>query len=228
MPCEALITLENVSKTYGNEEALKDVNLTLNRGDFMAVSGPNGGGKTTLLRILLRLLKPTEGTVTYFDKEGNPSRHLHIGYLPQKNLIDHRFPITVEQTVVSGLFSGWGLRRPSDWRNRLDEMVQTLGLAQFLHKPIGQLSGGQLQRTLLARAIIARPELIVLDEPLSYVDKHFEQQIYSIVANLAKHSTILLVSHEMTVISAMANRHILVDHTLTTCPLKHHGATVSC
>lgn len=228
MPCEALITLENVEKAYGHEAVLRDVNLTLNRGDFMAVSGPNGGGKTTLLRIMLRLLKPTNGSVAYFDKEGKPVKHLHIGYLPQKNLIDHRFPVTVEQAVVSGLYSGWGLRRPADWRERLDEVAQTLGLAPFLNKPIGQLSGGQLQRTLLARAIISRPELIVLDEPLSYVDKHFEQQIYSIVADLAKQSTILLVSHEMTVISTMANRHILVDHTLTTCPLKHHIPSSSC
>lgn len=228
MPSEALITLENVSMTYGRETALRDVNLSLCRGDFMAVSGPNGGGKTTLLRIMLRLLRPTTGKVTYFDRENRPTRHLRIGYLPQKNLIDHRFPITVEQTVVSGLFSGWGLRRPADWRIRLDEMAQILGLESFLNKPIGQLSGGQLQRTLLARAIISRPELIVLDEPLSYVDKHFEKQIYSVVDDLAKRSTILLVSHEMTVISAMANRHILVDHTLTTCPLKHHSAASPC
>lgn len=228
MPCEALITLENVAMRYGHEPVLTDVNLTLCRGDFMAVSGPNGGGKTTLLRIMLRLLKPTSGTVTYFDGEGKPANHLRIGYLPQKNLIDHRFPITVEQTVVSGMFSGWGLRRPAGWRERLEEVASMLGLKPFLHKPIGQLSGGQLQRTLLGRAIISRPELIVLDEPLSYVDKHFEQQIYSVVAELAEHSTILLVSHEMTVISTMANRHILVDHTLSTCPQKHHAPAISC
>lgn len=221
--CTPIIELKDVGLRYESEWIYRDVNIEVCRGDFMAVSGPNGGGKTTLLRIMLQLLKPTQGTVRYFDADGSPTRRLAIGYLPQKSAIDLRFPLTVERMVLSGLITGWGMRMPQDASERLPHVSELLGLKDFLHKPVGNLSGGQLQRALLARAIISRPEVVVLDEPLSYVDKHFEQQIYHIVADLAKHSTIILVSHEMTVISRMANKHILVNRSVDVCPGTHHG-----
>lgn len=218
-----IISLRGVTARYDHEDILHDINLDVCRGDFMAISGPNGGGKTTLLRLMLRLLKPAAGKVTYYGREGNPVRRLSIGYLPQKNSIDQQFPVSVRQVVLSGLLRGWGLRRDADEKRRLGRVVDMLGLSPFLDNSIDALSGGQLQRTLLARAIISEPELVVLDEPLSYVDKHFEQQIYSVVSELAKVSTIILVSHEMTVISTMANRHILVNRGITPCRSHKHG-----
>ncbi len=174
-----------------------------------------------MLRVLLRLLKPTRGTVRYLH-DGESVKRLAIGYLPQKSMIDTKFPITVEETVLSGLQRGWFGRLPEDARERFYAVVGLCGIGDYLKKGIGQLSGGQLQRTLLARAVISYPKVLVPDAPLSYVDKQFEHRIYSIVEDLARHTTILLVSHEMSVISQMANRHIIVDHTLRSCHALHH------
>lgn len=162
--CNPIIELSDIRLRYGQEQIFSNVSLQVCRGDFMAVSGPNGAGKTTLLRILLKLLKPTSGRVTYFDAQGKPTKRLPIGYLPQKSGIDIHFPITVRQMVLSGLITGWGLRQPADAEQRLGEVSERLGLEPFLHKPINALSGGQLQRSLLARAIISQPEVVVLDE----------------------------------------------------------------
>ncbi|MCM1005868.1 MAG: ABC transporter ATP-binding protein [Prevotella sp.] len=219
-----VIELHNVSVSYDSRRpaALSDVNLTINRGDFLAISGPNGGGKTTMLRVILRLLKPTSGSVKYFDKSGHTVKRLQIGYLPQKSAVDTRFPITVRDVILSGLLTKlWSRPSHSDLK-RLEEVVNLTGTSGFLTQSIDTLSGGQLQRTLLARAIISQPEVLVLDEPLSYVDKRFEQQIYGIVEELAKTATIILVSHEMSIISGMANRHIIVERTLHQCHALHH------
>ncbi len=224
-----IIRLDKVSAGYERgRKVLPDINLEIFRGDFMAITGPNGGGKTTLLRTMLRLLPPVSGKVLYFNDEGTAVKRLHIGYLPQKSGIDTRFPITVEDVVLSGLYHSLRPRITDKDRHRLEEMLATVGAQDFRHRPIGDLSGGQLQRTLLGRALISRPELLVLDEPLSYVDKQFERQIYGLVSDASRHATIILVSHEMSIISTMANRHIIVDHGLRTCPQSHHHFTTYC
>ena len=222
-----LIRLDNVSVIYDRRPVLEQIDLTVYRDDFLAITGPNGGGKTTLLRVMLKLLKPTHGGVTYYSN-GIPSSHLLIGYLPQKNKIDTRFPLTVEQTVLSGMREGLFGRLPADAAERFDKVAELTGIVEYLKRPIGWLSGGQLQRTLLARAIISNPEVLVLDEPLSYVDKQFEHRIYSIMEQLASQTTIVLVSHEMSVISGMANRHIIVDHGLHACHALHHYVPGEC
>lgn len=224
-----LIELRNVTVRYERDRmpALDGVDLDVEKGDFLAISGPNGGGKTTLLRVILKLLRPSSGTVTYYGPGGAPVKNLHIGYLPQKSAIDTRFPITVRDVILSGLLRRlWSRPGERDLR-RLEEVVQLTDTSSFLHQSIGELSGGQLQRTLLARAIISSPEILVLDEPLSYVDKRFEQQIYGIVEELARHTTIVLVSHEMSVISGMANRHVIVDRSLHHCHALHHYVPAS-
>ena len=170
-----LVRLAGVEMSWGHKKVLSDVDLTVNKGDFIAITGPNGGGKTTLLRIMLRLLKPTRGTVEYFS-EGNSS--LRLSYLPQKNMIDYHFPITVEQVIAMGL-EGTDIRPKSEeGRKRMTEMLDLTGLGNHRDSAIGSLSGGQLQRALLGRALISRPEVLVLDEPLSYVDKRFEHRFY--------------------------------------------------
>lgn len=211
-----IISLNNVEMIREGRKVLSGVDLTVNRGDFMAITGPNGGGKTTLLRIMLRLLKPTHGTVDYYDSDGNLTDRLSIGYLPQKNMIDSKFPITVSEVVELGIpratrFSG------DERLSLVRETVELVGLGDYASASIGKLSGGQLQRALLARAVISRPEALVLDEPLSYVDRNFERKIYDIVENLAKTTTVILVSHDMSRISGMANRHIIVDHGIEMC-----------
>jgi zinc transport system ATP-binding protein len=215
-----LIRLSGVTMQRDVRTVLHDVNLTISRGDFLAITGPNGGGKTTLLRIILRLLQPTAGCVSYCSDD------IRIGYLPQKNQIDSHFPVEVVEVVEFGLLSDRSLSR-SERAKRVAEVLELVGLTPFARKPIGTLSGGQLQRALLARAIVNRPEILVLDEPLSYVDKQFEQRIYQIVAELSHNTTIVLVSHEMSTIASMANRHLIVDGAIHECCCEHHFARIA-
>lgn len=217
-----LISLNDVNMTWGQRHALVDANLDINRGDFLAITGPNGGGKTTLLRIILKLLKPTSGSVAYFNAQGQPTDRLAIGYLPQKNMIDSRFPITVSEVIALGLPKHNGENQESRTK-RVAEVVAMVGLEEKAASSVGDLSGGQLQRALLGRALISRPEVLVLDEPLSYVDKRFEHRIYDIIRRVHNEgTTIILVSHEVTTIASMANRHIIVDRHLESCHSAHH------
>lgn len=229
VPTSKIIELSHISHRYDDREVLSDINLTVERGDFIAITGPNGGGKSTLLKIMLRLLKPSHGAVTYFDN-GSLSQSISVGYLPQKNMIDSRFPITVREVVASGLLApSAALRRPSAAeRSRIDAILEQMGIADVADKTIGQLSGGMMQRTLLGRALVAEPELLVLDEPLSYVDKQFVQRIYSTIASIAPSATIVLVSHEMTGIAPLANRHLIIDRALTLCHSSHHHSESDC
>lgn len=210
---QPIIQLRDVNVSFDGKKTLKDVNLDLFKGDFLAISGPNGGGKTTLLRVMLKLLRPTSGSVAYL-RDGHPTKTLKIGYLPQKSMIDTKFPITVKEAVMSGLQRGLFGRLPGDADERFDEVTVVCGIHKLLDHTVGVLSGGQLQRTLMARAIISKPEVLMLDEPLSYVDKRFEQQIYSILEEIREKTTIVLVSHEMSVIGGMANRQISVNQTI--------------
>lgn len=221
------IRLSGVGMRWEHRDILSGVDLTVDRGDFVAITGPNGGGKTTLLRIMLKLLKPTFGKVEYLSMSGEVTDRLPIGYLPQKNMIDSRFPITVEEVVASGLLSEKGVTGDS-LKKRVRETLETIDLVDHSRQTIGNLSGGQLQRALLGRAMISRPSILVLDEPLSYIDKRFEGRLYNLISELPMSTTILLVSHEMSVISGMATRHIIVDHTVHECTSHHHFIPSPC
>ena len=175
-----LLQLQNISMQWHDRRVLSDISLAVFPGDFMAITGPNGGGKTTLLRIMLRLLKPTSGNVIY----GVGLKSNAIGYLPQKNMIDSHFPITVHEVVASGLLAQ--CLPASQVRDKVGSMLRTVGLTEQANSSIGQLSGGQLQRALLGRAMISEPSLLILDEPLSYIDKRFEHQLYEILASVAR------------------------------------------
>lgn len=211
-----LITLRDVGMTYDGREVLRHVSAAVRHGDFVAITGPNGGGKTTLLRIILGLLRPTSGSVDYCGG-CTPA----IGYLPQKNSVDSHFPITVSEVVATGLLGRSTGSKCSD-ATRVEEYLELVDMAAYASRPIGRLSGGQLQRTLLARALVSRPSLIVMDEPLSYLDKHFEARLYDILEGLRNRATILLVSHEMNTIDQMATHHWIVDKTLHQCTSTRH------
>lgn len=223
-----LFSLRDVYFQREDKEVLCDINLTVDRGDFVAITGPNGGGKTTLLRLILGLLKPYKGDILFYREDGatatTPPR---FGYLPQKNSVDAHFPITIREVIASALLPFKSMTK--EQRNeRITETLNLIELSDLANRPIGRLSGGQLQRALFGRAIVSQPEVLILDEPLSYIDKHFEEHLYRIIADLAPHSTILLVSHEMSQISSMANRHLIVDHTLRECTAAHHYIQPEC
>ena len=219
--CHPLLTLSGVCMGWDGHEVLHDINLIVHRGDFITITGPNGGGKTTLLRIMLGLLKPVAGRVVR-ELDG-----MRIGYLPQKNMIDSHFHVTVREVMLSGLLGVRGLSR----QQRDEAYARTMdrvALHEHEDRPIGELSGGQLQRALLGRAIIADPGLLVLDEPLSYIDQRFKSRLNTIIGDIARTTTIIQVTHQMTALAAMSTRHFIVDRTLHECHAAHHSYHTDC
>ncbi|MCH5328520.1 MAG: metal ABC transporter ATP-binding protein [Coprobacter sp.] len=209
------VKISGVSLRYDRLPVLSGIDLSVPENDFWVITGPNGGGKTSLLRIIAGLQPPTGGEVSFY-RQGVPVPSLNIGYLPQKSHIDVRFPITVSEVVSSGLVRGdrWFSRLSDEERKQVGEMLDRLGLADLRERPVGQLSGGQLQRTLLGRAMISRPELLLLDEPSSYVDRVFESRLYELLQEMAGHTTVLLVSHDVDRVSGLATRLVRIDKTL--------------
>lgn len=194
----SIIKIENLSAGYENKTVLHDINLEVSEKDFLGIIGPNGGGKTTLMKVILGLLKPTEGKISYYNN-GNPTEMLEIGYLPQYNSIDKKFPISVYEVILSGLNRQKNLFRrfTKEHHERVKETISMMGLEGMENKPIGQLSGGQMQRALLGRAIVSNPRAIILDEPNTYIDKRFEARLYSLLEEINKDRTIILVSHDI-------------------------------
>ncbi len=216
--------MRDISLSREGRSILDNVNLEITDGDFIAITGPNGGGKTTLLRVMLKLLKPDRGHVKYHTVAG---RQLRIGYLPQKNMIDSHFPITVKGVIEAGLL-GVNAITSDEKMKEIEDTLRLVGMESHAERPIGMLSGGQLQRALLGRAMISKPNLLVLDEPLSYLDKNFEARFYDIISGIKDNTTIVLVSHEMTMIAEMANRHLIVDRSLHECQAHHHYIKSEC
>jgi zinc transport system ATP-binding protein len=198
---EILVELRHVFAGYSGRNVLKDINLHIYEQDFLGVIGPNGGGKTTLLKVILRLLKPVSGIIQYTGKELKNN----IGYMPQINQIDPKFPIRVCEVIDSGLIAGRDQTKKQK-KETVDRMLVTMGLEDLRDKPVGELSGGQLQRVLLGRAIISEPQLLILDEPNAFVDKRFETHFYEILQEINKQTAIVLVSHDVrTVVSNVKN-----------------------
>ncbi len=210
-----IIAIENVWLSYTDKNILEDINLDIYQGDFLLITGPNGGGKTSLLRTILRLQSPTKGQISFF-RQGEPVSSLDMGYLPQKNSIDSRFPITVEEVVASGLMGNTQKGNTKfDSKKEIDEMLDLMGITALRNKPIGVLSGGQLQRALFGRALISKPEMLILDEPASYIDRQFGNRMFEILRNLSSNgTTIMMVSHEIEPFITLSNRNLYINHIL--------------
>lgn len=221
---DKLIELENITAGYGNKVVLKDVSLTIWKNDFLGIIGPNGGGKTTLLKVILGLIQPMSGSIKFFH-DGKPCSSIKIGYLPQLNNIDKKFPISVREVVASGLSSQKPFlhRLTASQKSRIEEVLVEMKIADLADRAIGELSGGQLQRVLLGRSIVSRPEALILDEPNSYVDKRFESHFYQLLEEINKESAIILVSHDIGTVLSMVKNIACVNETLH----YHSGADVS-
>ena len=210
-----LIDIRHITVGYDENIILSDVSLTINDSDFIGVIGPNGGGKTTLLKAILGLLVPISGEVVFHDcmTEGN---HHRIGYLPQINNIDRKFPISVSDVVKSGLMSKKRIIKRYDQKDIefAGQLMQEMGIYEIRNKAIGELSGGQIQRALLCRALVNQPKLLVLDEPNTYVDNRFEKELYEKLRILNEDIAILLVSHDLGTISTYVKSIACVNHSL--------------
>ena len=198
MTTEPIIQLKGIYAAYDQKQVLEDVNLTVYEKDFLGIIGPNGGGKTTLMKVILGLLKPTAGSVSFFQN-GNKKEEITMGYLPQYNSIDKKFPISVYEVVLSGLNRQKSLFRSfsKEQHKKVREVIAQMGLEGLEDRAIGQLSGGQLQRALLGRALVSNPQVIILDEPNTYIDKRFEAKLYSLLEEINKERAIILVSHDI-------------------------------
>ncbi|KUG20955.1 zinc abc transporter, atp-binding protein znuc [hydrocarbon metagenome] len=203
---------------YNGQPILEGVNLTVYEGDFYAIIGPNGGGKTTLLRAILGLIRPDQGEIRI--KGGSPleMRDL-LGYVPQYRTFDFRFPITVMEMVLTGrLGKIRGIARRygrQDYR-AAEEALATMGISALAGREVDGLSGGELQRAIIARALAGEPEILLLDEPTVYVDVPTETQFYEILDRLRRRMTILLVTHDIGVIAACVNKVACLNRRLYT------------
>jgi zinc transport system ATP-binding protein len=205
-----LIELDKVSAGYDGKTVLHNISLQISEGDFIGITGPNGGGKTTLIKVLSGLLKPTSGTVRRFG-----GGQLRLGYLPQISGIDRKFPISVGEVLLSGLLSAADRRRVrAEHRQRIAEVLSLVGMEGAENRPIGELSGGQLQRILLGRAIAATPQLLVLDEPESHLDKSFEERFPALLQAVSRQSAIVLVSHSLASVAPLIRTTLFVEGTI--------------
>ncbi|MFW5755475.1 MAG: metal ABC transporter ATP-binding protein [Tangfeifania sp.] len=196
-----LIKIENLSVGYDKEPVLHDVNLEIHERDFLGIIGPNGGGKTTLLKAILGLLKPMKGKIIF--REDINRRKKPIGYLPQVKHIDRNFPITVYEVVRSGSV----MKSPkqvtsTQIKQKVERLLAEMGISGIRNKAIGDLSGGQMQRVFLCRALLSDPKILILDEPDTFVDNRFEGELYEKLKELNKEMAILLVSHDVGTISS--------------------------
>ena len=213
-----IVELSSLVAGYNEEVILNDVNLVIRENDFLGIIGPNGGGKTTLLKVMMGLIRPFAGEVILH--QGNTHRGF-FGYLPQVNQIDKKFPITVMDVVLSGLMhEGSRLGRFSrEDRNKAEALLERSGMHIMKNAILGELSGGQMQRVLLARAIISSPQLLVLDEPDTFVDNNFENDLYNFLKELNSEMAIMMVSHDLGMISSYVKTIACVNRGL------HYHAT---
>lgn len=195
-----IIQVENVSFSYPGSMVLKDVSFQVHEGEFIGMIGPNGGGKTTLLKLILGFLKPLKGTIKIFgESSGSGSGLKQLAYVPQSIRFDRDFPISVEEVVLSGLLSRlpWYGRFEARDRDAAREALEKVGLPHLTHTSFGTLSGGQAQRVLIARALVSNPQLLLLDEPTASVDSQAEADIYALLGQLKGEMTILMVTHDL-------------------------------
>lgn len=215
-----IIELNNVSFQYEYTQVLKNISFRVEEGDFLALLGPNGSGKSTLLKIILGLLKPMSGEIKLFGQDSTTFKNRElIGYVSQKsNAFNSGFPATVQEVVKSGLAKKTGLlkRLPKDANERVQKALEAVGMESFAKRNIGQLSGGQQQRVFIARALVAEPKLLILDEPTVGIDHENVQAFYDMLARLNEEQriTMILVTHDVDTVSNRISHVACLNQTI--------------
>ncbi|MEB3882191.1 ABC transporter ATP-binding protein [Lyngbya sp. CCY1209] len=202
-PTEAVMTLDRIWASYNRQEpVLEDVSLTVRELDFIGIIGPNGGGKTTLLKVMLGLLKPRRGTVEIMGFSPVQGRR-YVGYVPQTFEFDRSFPVRVSEVVLMGRLGRRRLFRGYTKQDReiVNRTLEKVGMLEFRDRAIGELSGGQRQRIYIARALACEPRILLLDEPTASVDPRMQYGIYELLHELNEYMTIVIISHDLGAVS---------------------------
>ena len=200
---DAIIEIRDLWFSFNSIPVLKEVNLTVRRGDFIALLGPNGGGKTTLLKLILGLLRPDRGSIKVFNEPAGKSTH-RIGYMPQHLHFNQSFPISVLDVVLMGKLrpgKGWSRYSRKD-KTAAQKAMEQMEIWEFRNRRVGELSGGQQQRVFIARALVDEPEVLFLDEPTASVDTKHQTDLFDILKELNKTVTIIVVSHDVGIVSS--------------------------
>lgn len=214
------VELKDVSVKYGNLDALKNISLQVAEGSFLGIIGPNGGGKTTLLKVVLGLIEPEVGEIKIFGRPLDQAVD-KIGYVPQISNFDRNFPISVLDVVLMARLGGrvrFFHQYKKDDIKKAEAVLEQLNLLQLKDRQIGKLSGGQLQRVLIARGLAVEPEILLLDEPTANVDARATSQIYQLLKELNKKKTIIVVTHDMAAVSSYFDSLACLNERLY-----HHG-----
>lgn len=210
-----VIDIDKVSFSYGIVPVLEDISLKIYEDEFIGIIGPNASGKSTLLKLILGLIKPDKGSIKKYNQKCQHKRN-HIGYVPQYVNFTRDFPVTVEEVVMMGhitsssLFFKFSKNEIASAR----QAMQALEIEDIARRQIGSLSGGQLQRVLIARALVCQPNVLILDEPTSNVDMRVEEDIFALLKNYSEHMTIIVVSHDIAFISGYVDRVACLNRTL--------------
>lgn len=212
-----VIEFKDVSFNYDNSPTLIDINFSINSNDFVAIVGPNGGGKSTLLKLILAQISPTKGSLTVFGDKNYKSLE-KLGYVPQFTTHQHDFPLRLIDMVLQSKLrnNSFFARYTQKDKKSAIKILEMLKIAEFKDRFLSELSGGQRQRALIARALIDEPEILILDEPTASVDISIEQDIYDILYDLNKNMTILLVTHDVSFVSKYVNKVFCVNGYLHT------------
>jgi zinc transport system ATP-binding protein len=215
MVSDEIVRLKDVWLDFDGLVVLQEINLTIYHRDFLGIIGPNGGGKTTLLRIILGLVHPNKGEVKVFGLNPEKARKW-IGYVPQHSRFDFQFPISVWEVVLMGRYRLAGLFSRYDESDReiTREVLKIVGMLEYKDRQIGKLSRGQQQRVLLARALVSEPKLLILDEPTASVDARMQTGFYELLAELKKKMTIVMVSHDISAISVYVDKIACLNRKL--------------
>ncbi len=220
------VCIENLTVNYGGETpAIEGVFLNVEDGDYLGIIGPNGGGKTTLLKAIIGLVSPASGKIEIYGKRPGKTGRL-IGYVPQITVLDKSFPITVHEVVLTGrLTSAFTLfhKYTQNDREKADELLDRIGICNLKGRMISELSGGEFQKMLIARALAVKPRLLLLDEPTASVDVSSRDQIFSLLNELNKSMTILLVTHDLSAVSS----HVKTLACLNRRLVYHGGAELN-